>query len=67
MEKNAEGVVHVDLETARSGDALLFGDLYSFFYGVIHPDFGNYNHEGETDRPRVGGGVMDAVVDEVGS
>ena len=67
--KNAECVVHVHFEDARDSDALLFGDLRSLLNGVVHPYFGDYNHERKANRTRVGCGVVGAVVevvDEVG-
>ena len=67
LDKDAEGIIHVYLEVARNGDDLLFSDFDCFFYGVIHPNFDDYNHKRKTDRARVGCGVMDAVVDEVES
>ena len=45
LDKNSKSIVHVDFEIARDGDALLFGDFDCFFYGVVHPDLGNYHHK----------------------
>ena len=49
LAEDTEGVIHVNLKSARDRNATLLSDFDRFSERVVHPNFRDNDHEGKTD------------------